>query len=75
MSEAESTYVVCLENGGYAASIEPRKIYRRIPDAEAESDDFIRIVDESGEDYLYPARYFAPINVPDAVDKVFAGTS
>lgn len=75
MSEGESTYVVCLENGGYAASLEPRKIYRRIPDPRAESDDLIRIVDESGEDYLYPARYFAPITVPDALDKTFAGTS
>lgn len=68
-------YVVCLENGDYAASLEPRKIYRRIPDPRAESDDLIRIVDESGEDYLYPARYFAAIIVPDALDKTFAGTS
>lgn len=74
MSERESMYVVCLENGGYAASLEPRKIYRRIPDVRAESDDFLRVVDESGEDYLYPARYFAPIAVPEAVDKAFAGT-
>lgn len=75
MSEGESMYVVCLENGGYAASLEPRKIYRRIPDPRAESDDLVRIVDESGEDYLYPAGYFAAITVPDALDKAFAGTS
>lgn len=74
MSRSENTYVVCLENSGYVASLEPRKIYRRIPDPKAEADDFIRIVDESGEDYLYPAHYFSPIAVPEAVDRAFVGT-
>lgn len=74
MSAAESTYVVCLENPGYAASLEARKIYRRIPDRQAEADDLVRIVDESGEDYLYPARFFAAISVPESVEKAFAGT-
>jgi hypothetical protein len=73
MPEAAPSYVVCLENSSYPASLEVRKIYRRLPDARAEADGFMRVVDESGEDYLFPARFFAPIEVPDAVEKTFAG--
>lgn len=78
MSEATTvttSYVVCLDCEGYPASLEPRKIYRRLPDARAEADGLIRVVDESGEDYLYPARLFASINVPESVDRVFAGAA
>jgi hypothetical protein len=64
MAEPESSYVVCLENSGYPASLEPRKIYLRIRDSRAEKDGFLRVVDESGEDYLYPSRFFAAIDVP-----------
>ena len=73
MAEGTSSYVVCLENSNYPASLEVRKIYRRLPDAKAEADGFMRVIDESGEDYLFPARFFAPIEVPDAVEKTFAG--
>ena len=73
MAEAASSYVVCLENSSYPASLEVRKIYRRLPDARAEADGFMRVIDESGEDYLFPARFFAPIEVPDVVEKTFAG--
>jgi hypothetical protein len=73
MAEAAPSYVVCLENSSYPASLEVRKIYRRLPDARAEADGFMRVIDESGEDYLFPARFFAPIEVPDAVEKTFAG--
>jgi hypothetical protein len=51
-------FVVCLSNNGYEASLEPRKLYVAIPDAEAASHDQLRVVDESGEDYLFPASYF-----------------
>jgi hypothetical protein len=60
-------FVVCINNSEYPASLEAHKIYRTLPDAEAEADGDIRIVDESGEDYIYPAAWFAPISVPDAV--------
>ncbi|MCX7044667.1 MAG: hypothetical protein NTX50_04150 [Candidatus Sumerlaeota bacterium] len=64
-----SEYVVCINNAGYPASLELHKIYRVLPDEDAESDGDIRIIDESGEDYLYPMSYFAPIKVPAAVEK------
>lgn len=53
-----SCFVVCVDNGDYPASLEVRKIYHTIEDKEAESHNFLRVVDESGEDYLYPAHYF-----------------
>jgi len=65
-------FVVCINNEGYAASLEPRKIYRVIPDPRAAEHQMIRVIDESGEDYLYPADYFVPISVPRAVEEVFA---
>jgi hypothetical protein len=65
---ASARFVVCLCNAGYPASLELHKIYRVIPDEAVEPDD-IRIVDESGEDYIYPAACFAPIEVPTAVEK------
>jgi len=57
-------FVVCVKNEGYDASLEPRKIYRVLPDARARGHGLIRVIDESGEDYLYPADYFAPIALP-----------
>ncbi|HEV8240334.1 MAG TPA: hypothetical protein VGS57_13275 [Thermoanaerobaculia bacterium] len=71
----QSTYVVCLDNAGYLVSLEPRKIYRRLPDDRAENDGLMRVVDESGEDYLYPSRLFAPIDVPEAVERVFSSVA
>ncbi|HWM89218.1 MAG TPA: hypothetical protein VN493_00475 [Thermoanaerobaculia bacterium] len=73
MKEPEFSYVVCIDNSGYPSSLELRKIYQRLSDASAEEDGFLRVVDESGEDYLYPARFFVQIAVPEAVEKVFAG--
>jgi hypothetical protein len=57
-------FAVCVENAGYPASLELHKIYRILPDAEAARDGDIRIVDESGEDYLYPADWFAALELP-----------
>jgi hypothetical protein len=56
-----SQFAVCLNNAEYPVSLERHKIYRVLPDEEAEQDGDLRIIDESGEDYLYPARYFMPI--------------
>ena len=61
--------VVCVENDGYAASLEKRKIYVAVPDAAAEKHQMRRIIDESGEDYLYPKAFFRPIALPQAVKK------
>ncbi|MBK1646575.1 hypothetical protein CKO25_18385 [Thiocapsa imhoffii] len=64
-------YVVCIDNSGYPASLERHKIYRVLPDEEAASDGDIRVIDESGEDYLYSADRFVPIELPSAVEKSF----
>ena len=64
----ESEFVVCLKNEGYAASLERHKIYRVLRDPEAEKDGDLRIVDESGGDYLYPKDWFVLIEVPEAVE-------
>jgi hypothetical protein len=65
-------FVVCLKNNGYEASLEPRKIYRVVPDQEAESHKMIRIIDESGEDYLFPASLFSPISLPQTLARELA---
>ena len=62
-------YVVCIDNSDYPASLELHKIYHVLPDADAAADGDIRVVDESGEDYLYSADRFVPITVPPAVKK------
>ncbi|HEX5759249.1 MAG TPA: hypothetical protein VF121_08645 [Thermoanaerobaculia bacterium] len=72
MPDAQLSYVVCVENSGYPAALELRKIYQRLPDPRAEADGLVRVIDESGEDYLYPARFFVPIAVPEGVEKAFA---
>jgi hypothetical protein len=59
--------VVCVANDGYPASLERHKIYRVLPDEQAARDGDLRIIDESGEDYLYPAAWFASVTVPAAV--------
>ena len=57
-------YYVCTHNDGYAVSLEERKIYVGLPDLEAEKLGMVRIIDESGDDYLYPRNLFASISLP-----------
>jgi hypothetical protein len=65
--------VVCIGDEGYSASLEKRKIYVALRDAEAEKHGLIRIVDESGDDYLYPKTFFRSIALPESIRKaVFA---
>jgi len=59
--------VLCLRNDGYEVSLERRKIYQVVPDRDAGIHRQLRVVDESGEDYLYPAEFFAPIALPLAL--------
>ncbi len=68
-------FVVCLNNEGYPASLEVGKLYRFIPDAEAEAEGLIRVVDESGEDYAFDADRFHPVNLPPIVEKVLLKAS
>jgi hypothetical protein len=69
MSSRRSTFVVCLRNDGYQASLERRKIYIALPDADAARHDQLRVVDESGDDYLYPVEYFAAIELSQQLRK------
>lgn len=61
-------FVVCVRNEE-CEDLEVRKLYQTLPDEIAEADDYIRIIDESGEDYLYPASYFVFIKLPQAAEK------
>ena len=63
-------FALCVRNDGYEASLERRKVYRVLPDADAAGHKQVRIVDESGEDYLYPSNYFRSIELPVAVRRV-----
>jgi hypothetical protein len=60
-------YVLCLSNRGYSASLVVRRVYESLQDAEALSRGLLRVVDESGEDYLFPQALFAAVEPPDAV--------
>lgn len=62
-------FVVCINNSDYPAALELHKIYRVIVDKDASGEGDIRIIDESGEDYLYPSSYFVPIQVPQTVEE------
>ena len=62
-------FAVCIENEDYEASLELHKIYRILADKDAEVDGDIRVIDESGEDYLYPADWFLFIELPHALEK------
>jgi hypothetical protein len=62
-------YAVCLRNTGVAASLEVRKLYRVVEDADAAANNLVRVIDESGEDYLYPARLFKPLTLPAEVQR------
>jgi hypothetical protein len=62
-------FAVCVGNTDYEASLIPRKIYEIIPDDAAAGDDMIRIMDESGEDYLYHISHFVLVEFPDEVER------
>jgi hypothetical protein len=67
MKVSRKQFVVCLRNKGYEVSLERRKIYQAVPDTEAAKHGLVRVIDESGEDYLYPKRFFAAIELPQPI--------
>ena len=71
MPVPSNLFVLCIENEGYPASLELRKVYPALSDSAAAAHGFLRVIDESGEDYLYPARFFVPIRVPQEAERVF----
>jgi hypothetical protein len=68
----KTRFAVCVDNSEYPASLEIHKIYRVLPDEDAEQEGDVRIIDESGEDYLYPARYFVMIDLPQETERALA---
>lgn len=73
--QLHSNYVVCVKNDGYEASLELRKIYQMTFDKSAEARQLLRVVDESGEDYLYPEDFFIPITLPEKIESVFTSAT
>ncbi|MDZ4858468.1 MAG: hypothetical protein SGI88_05755 [Candidatus Hydrogenedentes bacterium] len=69
MKTTDLQFVVCLKNKGYEVSLETRKIYRMVPDPDAAKHKQLRVIDESGDDYLYPARFFSVIELPQLLRK------
>ncbi len=68
-------FVICINNGGYVDDLKVRTVYQMLPDESAAKSDYVRIVDETGEDYLYPAAYFVSVEVPREVEEVLLITA
>ena len=62
-------FAVCLRNSGFGASLEVRKLYQVLDDPDAEINGLIRVIDESGEDYVYPARLFKKVTLPAEIQR------
>jgi hypothetical protein len=69
--EKEAKFVVCIENKNYPASLEFGKIYRVLEDEKAAQHQMLRVIDESGEDYLYPEKFFVDIKLPQIAEEAF----
>ena len=67
--KSETRFALCVRNKGYAASLELRKLYRLLADERAAEHRQVRVIDESGEDYLYPEEYFVPIKLPQSAER------
>jgi len=69
MNKRVNGFVVCVRNEGYEVSLKLRKIYQVISDTAAERHHLLKVIDESGEDYLYPQDFFLPIELPKALER------
>lgn len=74
-SDPDRRFLLCVKNEAYPASLEVRKVDRELPDPAAASRGFVRVLDESGEDYLYPSEYFVAVELPQAAIGAFAEAS
>ena len=68
----DTKFVICINNSDFPVSLEIRKIYKAIPDSEAAKTDQIRVIDESGEDYLYPVACFIDANLSEEIQEALA---
>jgi hypothetical protein len=69
MKRLEPQFVICVKNKQYGASLELRKLYQVLPDDAAVRHNQLRVIDESGEDYLYPADYFVAVDLPQSAER------
>lgn len=69
MSDKERQFAVCICNDGYEESLEPRKIYEILEDSVADQHGMARVIDEEGEDYLYPREWFLSIQLPATIEQ------
>lgn len=60
----ELRFAICIDDGGYVDDLKVRTVYRILPDESAARSDYVRVIDETGEDYLYPTSLFVPVEVP-----------
>ena len=75
VQQPQSRYVVCISNDNYRASLMVRRIYRTMPDAEGAKRGLVRVIDESGEDYLYPRDLFVAVELPRTLTRRFAAAT
>jgi hypothetical protein len=71
-TRTKKRFLLCVRNKG-CEDLEPRKLYEQLPDSCAAEDGYVRVVDESGEDYLYPADYFVAVELPREAERALAG--
>ena len=74
-SKPDRQFLLCVKNEGYSVSLEVRKVYQALPDPGSAAKGFVRVIDESGEDYLFPSEFFVPLELPRGAESVFAGSS
>jgi hypothetical protein len=72
--QPDKRYALCVENKD-SEDLEKRKLYAVVPDEQAAKEGYLRVIDESGEDYLYPASYFVLMDLPAAAQQVFRAAS
>src|ERR1035438_193276 len=72
--KSRSKFLLCVRNDD-SDDLEPRKMYQVLPDPRATREGFVRVIDESGEDYLYPAEYFVPVRLPVVIVRTFLSAS
>ena len=71
---SEAQFAVCIDNDGYPASLELGKLYRVVPDKEAQTHGLVRVIDESGEDYAYSSNRFHPMKIPSVIERALLHT-
>ena len=69
MSQSKQ-FAICVNNGEYAGTLDLRKVYEVLEDESAAKRQYMRVIDESGEDYLYPRSWFVPVSVPEDVEQL-----